>query len=302
MKNDKYLGRGIHREQFLDSLTSRKLKTMLDAINKDNDLDVQIRNNYLNIYYDGGNIAKVSSENSVFFEKNYFYTDKNNPTKDIDRAMTEILTRKKKELIIKFKEGNYEAYFKEAKEVMKDWFEANPKEERKEQHRLSIENRYGNSDYTIIDLEYQVSIKSEFFCTFVPEGKSKPKNPRFDIIAVNKAGKLCVIELKKGTGALGNTYGLKEHYECYEHSIGRNHKPFMDEMQNLLRQKQCFGLIDKRLEILSDEPEFMFAYSYATYDEELEDRTFEKYYEKLQEKPHVIKLNKGSWALKDKQA
>ena len=305
MKNDNYLGRGIHKEQFLKSLTSGKLKRMLYVINEDSDLDVQIRNNYLNIYYDGGNIAKVSSENSVVFDKNYFYTDmKNVPAKNISTEVKEVLTKKRNELISKFKAGNFQQYFDEAKNTMNAWFNANPKPERKEQHLLSIGNRYRQSDYTIIDLEYQVSTESEFYCTYIPEvkgetKKGKPKKPRFDIIAVNKSGKLCVIELKKGSGALGSTSGLKEHHECYKHSIGRNHKPFMDEMKNLLRQKQSFGLVDKRLEILSNEPEFIFAYSYATDDTQKEDATFKKHYEELQEKPHVIKLIKGSWTLND---
>lgn len=300
MNKEEYLGRGIHNEKFLRALTSGKLRLMLDTINDDIELDVHIRNNYLNIYYEGGNIAKVSSDNSVMFDKNYFYTNiKNTPTKELKREMIEKLTCHRNNLISKFKKGDFKEYFEEAKKVMKQWFDVNPKPEQKEQHRLSIENRYGKSDYTIIDIEYQVSTKSEFFCTFIPEGKSKCKKPRFDIISVNKEGKLCVIELKKGTGALGNTSGLKEHYECYKHSIGRNHKPFMNEMQNLLRQKQCFGLINKRLKIISNEPEFMFAYSYATYDKEKEDRTFDRYYERLKEKPHVIKLNKRSWTLND---
>mgnify|MGYP003659325917 CR=1 FL=1 len=302
MKREEYLGRGIHSDKFLLALTDRKkLNPMLEAINKDSDLDVQIRNNYLNIYYDGGNIAKVSSANSVVFDKNYFYTDtKNIPAKNISKEVKEILTRKRNELISKFKAGNFKEYFEEAKGVMKIWFKANPKPERKEQHQLSIENRYGKSDYTIIDLEYQVSTESKFYCTYVPPGKSEPKKPRFDIIAVNKVGTLCVIELKKGTGALGNTSGLKEHLDCYNLSIGRKPEPFMAEMKKLLKQKQDFGLIDKRVKILASKPEFMFAYSYATNDKEKEDRTFENYYKELQKKPHVIKLKKDSWALKDK--
>tara|TARA_R110000868_G_scaffold304437_21_gene565380 strand:- start:4418 stop:5404 length:987 start_codon:yes stop_codon:yes gene_type:complete len=301
MKNDKYLGRGIHKEQFLDSLTSGKLKPMLEIINKDKDLDVQIRNNYLNIYYDGGNIAKVSSANSVLFNKNYFYTDmKNNPAKDINRETKDILSGKRNELICKFKEGNFKEYFDDAKKIMNIWFAANPKPERKEQHQLSIENQYNKSDYTIIDLEYQVSMESKFYCTFVPEGKSKPKKPRFDIIAVDKAGKLCVIELKSGTGALGNTSGLKEHYECYKCSIGRNPEPFKSEMENLLSQKQDFGLIDDRLKILSTEPEFMFVYSYDESDKKAQFNKFMDEYNVIGENIHVIWLQDKSWKLLDK--
>ena len=70
-----YLGRGIHDKKFLKSLEKGKLRSMLDVINNDKLLDVQIRNNYLNIYYRGGNIAKINSENSIEFDKFYFYLD-----------------------------------------------------------------------------------------------------------------------------------------------------------------------------------------------------------------------------------
>jgi glyoxylase-like metal-dependent hydrolase (beta-lactamase superfamily II) len=125
--------------------------------------------------------------------------------------------------------------------------------------------------------------------------KGKPKKPRFDIIAINKQGKLCVIELKKGTAALTNTSGLKEHWDCYQESIGRNYKPFMNEMEKLLEQKQDFDLIDKQLKIKCPVPEFMFAYSYdGNSSEENQDKVFLKECNKIDTAIHVIKLAKGT--------
>jgi hypothetical protein len=179
---------------------------------------------------------------------------------------------------------------------MDKWLKVNPKPEREEQHRLSIDNRYGKSDYTIIDLEYQVSKESEFRCLL--KGKDgKFKNPRFDIIAVNKDGKLCVIELKKGSGALRGTSGLKEHYDCYKQSIDRNHGPFMVEMKKMLKQKQDFGLIDKRVEIKSSIPEFMFAYSYNSENISREKKAFDEAHEVINENIHLIELKNGSTKL-----
>jgi hypothetical protein len=263
VKKDAYLGRGIHNKKFFASLMKGKLKQMLIVINNDKDLDVQIRKDYLNIYYHGGNIARVKSEKSVEFDKFYFYLDmKTIPKKDLPQDKIEVLKEKKGSLVSKFEAGSYKAYFDNAKDIMDKWFEQKPKPERLEQHKLSIENQYNKSDYTIIDLEYEVSILSNFACTHIPDKKVKPKKPRFDIIAINKQGKLCVIELKKGLGALGNTSGLKEHWDCYQQSIGRNHQPFMREMAKVLKQKQDFNLIDKQVVINSPEPEFIFAYSY----------------------------------------
>lgn len=303
-KEDVYQGRGIHNPEFLKSLKAGKLQKMLSVINNDKDLDVQIRNNYLNIYYLGGNIAKVNSENSVEFDKFYFYLDMDKiPKKNIedDHQIISELNKKKEPLIKKFKAKDYEGYFEEAKKVMDKWMEKNPKPERMEQHNLSIENKFGKSDYTIIDLEYQVSIRSKFACEYKPKGNLENKKPRFDIIAISKQGKLCVIELKKGSGALENTSGLEEHWLCYEKSIGRDTEAFMNEMRKILEQKKDFGLIDKRLEIKSNIPEFMFAYSYdnKTTIKEQDDK-FNSVYSKINEPIQVIKLPKGTLRLLDK--
>lgn len=302
-KNSTYLGRGIHNKKFKESLLNGNLKQMLVIINDDNNLDVQIRKDYLNIYYRGGSIAKVNSEKSVVFDKFYFYLDmKETSKKDIKQnpIIVKKLTKQKNELTGKFKDGKYKDYFESAKEIMDKWLEINSKPEREEQHQLSIENQYNKSDYTIIDLEYQVSTKSDFRCTYIPKGKEKPKNPIFDIIAINKHGKLWVIELKKGIGALKGTSGLKEHWDCYKKSIGSNHEPFMMEMKKLLEQKKAFNLIDKRLKIKNSVPEFMFAYSYDDKKSiEEQDKVFQIEYNKVAEPIHCLKLAKDTFKLLD---
>lgn len=303
MRNSKYLGRGIHNEKFIESLKNGSLRQMLLVINNDSDLDVQIRNNYLNIYYKGGNIAKVNSENSVEFDKFYFYLDMKNISKrDImqDAVVVKKLITQRNLLISKFKSKIYKEYFRDAKIVMDKWLKKNPKPERMEQHQLSVENQYNKSDYTILDLEYQVSTKSDFACTYIPKGKDKPKNPRFDIIAINKQGKLCVIELKKGSEALKDPSGLKEHWECYQQSIGRDHQPFMIEMKGLLEQKQAFNLIDKQVKITNPNPEFIFAYSYNDKTSvEQQDEIFQMEYNKLDANIRILKLAKRTFELLD---
>lgn len=300
MKKEKYLGRGIHNDNFKDALLNGNLKSMLEVIKTDahQDLELQIRDNYINIYYSGGNIAKIDNEKSIHFDEFYFWLDKDVSRAEVlkDPALVEELKMKKDLLCQKFLAGNYSEYFSEAKKAMDLWFDQNPKPERKEQHQITLENRYGKSDYTIIDLEYQVSVKSPFACTY-PIGK--PKKPRFDIIAVNKSGKLCVIELKKGTGSLAGASGLKEHYECYKHSIGQNSQPFMEEMKNLLKQKQSLNLIDRQVKIEDAYPQFMFAYAYSTKDLEREDRIFDREFKKIKDAIQVIKLKKGIVALLD---
>jgi len=303
MNNTHYPGRGIHNQKFLKSLQTGNLSKMLAVINADKDLDVQIRNDYLNIYYQGGSIAKVNSENSIEFDEFYFYlgmSDK--PKKEIEKDATIVdgLKTHRNKLVKKFKERDYQGYFSEAKVVIDNWLEKNPKPERNLQHQLTIENQSNSSDYTIIDLEYGVSTLSGFECTFIPQGKEKPKKPKFDIIAIHKQGKLCIIELKRGKNALKGTSGLKEHWDCYQLSIMRNHQSFMNEMNLILKQKKEFGLLNHDLEIKHPEPAFMFAYSYDDKDSIVnQDKAFTEEYQKIGQPIHIIKLTNGSLKLSD---
>lgn len=300
MKKEKYLGRGIHNDKFKDALLKGHLKTMLQVLKTEThgDLELQIRNNYINIYYLGGNIAKITNEKSIQFDAFYFWLDKSISREEIlkDPALVADLKMKKDQLCQKFLAGKYSEYFSEAKKVMDLWFIQNPKPERKEQHQLALENRYGQSDYTIIDLEYEVSEKSPFAFSYP---MSKAKKPRFDIIAVNKLGKLCVIEFKKGSGALAGASGLKAHYESYKYSIGQNAQAFLEEMKFLLEQKQSLELIDPRVKIEDAYPKFMFAYSYSSNDLEREDRIFDREFKKIKDAIEMIKLKKGSVRLLD---
>lgn len=303
MNNTQYPGRGIHNQKFLDSLKTGNLSKMLTVINADKDLDVQVRNDYMNVYYRGGNIARVKSENSVEFDEFYFYLEmRTKPKKDIEKdfKIVNVLKSQRNNLIKKFKGRDYEGYFSDARSVMDKWLEINPKTERNLQHQLTVENQFNSSDYTIIDLEYEVSTKSGFTCTFIPVGKDKPKKPRFDIIAINKEGQLCVIELKKGIDALKGTSGLKEHWHCYQQSIMRNPQPFMAEMKLILNQKKEFGLLPPALEIKHSEPVFMFAYSYDDKDSiKNQDKIFYDEYTKIDVPIQVLKLMNDSLKLSD---
>lgn len=270
-----YRGRGIHDPAFL-----KKLEKVVDHINKhEADLDLQIRDNYVNIYYKGGNICKITGVNSINFDPFYFYLDsKEVPRLRIYGDEKQAIPRNQKvytelkdkagKLLKLFREEHYAAYFKQAKEVMNNYWKSIEQEsgERKDQQELALANKYGESDYTILDLEYQVSELAPFRCTYIKDGKSKPKKPRFDIIAIDKSGQLVVIELKKGTKALDGTSGLKEHYDCYNASIGRNTNAFMTEMRRILEQKQELELLPSHIELKSSLPQFMFAFTYADED------------------------------------
>jgi hypothetical protein len=294
---EEYPGRSIHNPKFYASLTSGRLSKMLTAIQKLNEnqtkgeekLDVQIRNNYLNIYYRGSNAGRVKSENSIEFDEFYFYNtvDFNGKTKlpkkkiAKDEEVVKELREKRDELKRLFKKGDYDGYFSGATTVIDHWLDVYPKPEREIQHKMvACQTLTG---YTIIDIEFQVSERSLYKCEFVKDGATKCANPRFDIIAVNTVGELCVIELKKGPGALKDTSGLKEHWDCFKASIGdkSRNKEFIDEVKNLLIQKQKLGLIKKDVSISCDNLKFLFAYEYKGNDHKMEENAYNDAFQKI---------------------
>ena len=267
--------RKISNEKFWKNLTEGEYKEIIDfASQRENELDVQIRDNYLNIYYQGGNLLRVHPR-SLYFDEFYFHRGAKDMRKThlIDKckkgdkaciARWEDYKNRRKEMLDILKEKRDMAtYCKEMKRIMKEW-EADlhtigiSHDEKNAQQQISMNNR-GATDYTVVDLEYAVSTTSNFKYN----GDSTKKVPRFDLIAVDKSGQLYVIELKTGLNAIDGKSGIRAHIDCFEHSIGRDSKnDFINEMNELLRQKQELKLIDKNVRIdQTKKPQFILAFS-----------------------------------------
>ena len=266
--------RKISNEKFLKNLTEGEYKDIIDfASQRENELDVQIRDNYLNIYYQGGNLLRVH-HSSLYFDEFYFHRGAKDMRKTHliykckkgDKACIarwEDYKNRRKEMLDILKERGMATYCKEMKRIMKEW-DADlhtigiSHDEKNAQQQISMNNR-GATDYTVVDLEYAVSTTSNFKYN----GDSKKKVPRFDIIAVDKTGQLYVIELKTGLKAIDGNSGIRAHMDCFEHSIGRDSKnDFINEMNELLRQKQELKLIDKNVRIdKTKKPHFILAFS-----------------------------------------
>ena len=266
--------RKISNEKFWKNLTEGEYKEIIAfASQRENELDVQIRDNYLNIYYQGGNLLRVHPR-SLYFDEFYFHRGAKDMRKThlIDKckkgdkaciARWEDYKNRRKEMLDLLKKRGMATYCKEMKRIMKEW-DADlhtigiSHDEKKAQQQISMNNR-GATDYTVVDLEYAVSTTSNFKYN----GDSTKKVPRFDLIAVDKSGQLYVIELKTGLKAIDGNSGIRAHIDCFEHTIGRDSKnDFINEMDELLRQKQELKLIENNARIdTSKQPKFIFAFS-----------------------------------------
>ena len=278
-KEKTYLGRGLHSPELKEALNEGGLlQELLEIVKSDEDLVLGIRNNYFNIYYKGGNIAKVESANSIQFDHNYF-KGYQRPKFESDKKEEKRKTLKKKMLSALKKERNYHVFVSKMKDLMNDywtWLKEDKGKSLKEkdvQHSLCINNTE-RSEYTIIDVEFQVSTESQY--TYKkptrPKGRFvaiKKKSPRFDIIAVrNSDHRLCVIELKSGVNALYGKSGIGDHADSYEGTIGRYPRIFLEEIKGVVNDKKELGLLSNEFVLSDDAPEFVYAYSFKSNDQD----------------------------------
>lgn len=316
-----YLGRGLHSKwnnSFGEDgkLKDGKLKGLIEKIKSDPDLVLQIREDYFNVYYKGGNLLKVSSENSFQFDYNYYKCDPEFDTPEKRKA-------KRKKVLETLKEKDprdYKTFISEMKALMDkywDWLErvhGRTLHEKDTQHALCISNTE-STNYTIIDLEFQVSTRKDCIYRYVPftspkhPGVDKNKtSPRFDIVAVrNSDHRLCVIELKNGLDALSGKSGLGDHADSFEGSIGRNlitEISFTKEMEKVVSDKKRLELLKQDFYIDTKLPiEFIYAYAFESEDE-IGKKAEREAFAKEQEKSNcnnfgVIYLSKGDFILSD---
>lgn len=317
-KYDGYLGRGLHSKKW-DKLFEKggELFDLLEIVRSDEDLVLEIRNDYFNIYYKGGNMLKVGPKCNFQFDHNYFKGYKF-PEYEANEKVRDRKQLKEEMLYCLKKDGDYGRFIMDMKKRMEeywDWLkEVKHKslEEKNTQHELCIRNTEG-SEYTIIDLEFQVSTDSDYSYTILekPHGRfvaENKKKPRFDIVAVRNCDhQLCVIELKKGINAIYGRSGIGDHADSFEGSIGRNPTSFHREMVKVMEDKKRLKLLSESFHISDSIPEFLYAYVYdegkdgVVYDKIIQIEKFKQELIKNQcTKYKTMFLDLGDYVLSDK--
>ncbi len=282
---------------FLKSLLDGNYSELIKTIYEDKDLDIQLRDNYINVYYKGGNILRIKQA-SFEFDKFYFYLPENEsekypksyiekmakdklyeistntirpiPTKEVASAIINRLEKQEKDLK-GYLQSDVKTYLSKAKKVMDDWFNVWKKEERKDQHYISLSNRSfsGDSDLVVVDLEFAISILHPYNNS--KNSKGDKKVCRFDIIAVDRAGQIYVIELKQNPKAdgKGNKANVENHTQDFDDTIGNDDQNlFASEVFDLVQMKQQLGIMSKEIIVdQSKKPKFAVAYSGPEADE-----------------------------------
>jgi len=219
---------------FILALKSGSLSSILEIVHKDPTLDLNIRNNYINIYYRGGNILKITLDKArgylFHFDKKYCIDSKSTSSSILVSLCTK---------------GDWYQYFPLAKQVMDFYLKEHPKEEREYAQLVVRDNNYSkvsnSTDYFIIDYEFDNHRRARFDLVTVEwtSGASMRKSP-------NKfKPKLVVMEMKYGDGALKGTAGMVKHVDDFLAFLGRpgDVSSFRKEMVTLFKQKRELGLI-----------------------------------------------------------
>lgn len=234
--------------KFIADIKEAKLKSFLTIVKEDDTLSLEIRENYINIYYRGGNVFKIEpwrrNEYRVLFDMNYCC--------------------KRKDIISQISLYDYEKWVDNIpliKAEMDAYFHKYPKLEREYQQLVLRENNNSSiandTDYYIADIEYANS----------------ENGSRFDLLAVKwlstsisrkKADdiRLVLIEKKYGDSALSGSAGIMKHFEDLHNflSDARKVEDLYQEVETIFNQKTELGLISdvvKPIKLSKNKPEFI---------------------------------------------
>jgi hypothetical protein len=248
--------RGISNN-FIKNLKDGILKPILEYIKEDSNLILEIRNDYINIYYRGGNLLKISEKTIGISKYDFYFNNKYilNPNK------TNVKITNNMKVIDSTNPKDVEKWIDiipHIKYEMDKWLSKYKKLEKEYQQTIVRENNIDlakSTDYFICDIE-----------------NAKGKG-RYDLIAVKwisngakrKSGKnlrLAFVELKFGDGSLKGSSGLEKHIKDMDEFLSnqKNIDNIKEEMKKTFNQKLELGLIENqnKIESFSDEkPEYI---------------------------------------------
>jgi hypothetical protein len=207
------------------------LHPILTRVKKDHTLMLAIRENFINIYYRGGNILNIKEHNRGLYQAS-FDEQYNKSGLLIPDSPAEI---------------NYQDdarswidSFPSRKNIMDEYFSLCGKAEREFQQLVARENNFSS-----------ISNESEYFISDIEVAEPYA---RFDIMAIRwlaaqrKKGSNCkvaLIEMKYGDGALRGSAGLLKHLKDMEKLISNkdSYAKLLETMESQFNQLDKLGLL-----------------------------------------------------------
>jgi hypothetical protein len=219
--------------KFMGDLVSSEgvLHPILTRVKKDHTLMLAIRENYINIYYRGGNILNIKEHSKGFYQTS-FDDQYNKSEKIIPDLHANITSQEDSTSLVDL--------IPDRKNIMDEYFSTYGKAEREFQQLIARENN--NST---------ISNESEYF---VSDIEVTEPYARFDIMAIRwlaaqrKNGSNCkvaFIEMKYGDGALTGSAGLLKHLKDMEKLISNkdSYAKLLETMESQFNQLDELGLL-----------------------------------------------------------
>lgn len=232
------MDRGLSN-QFMHNLNSGILSPVLNMVNADDTLSLNIRSGYVNIYYRGGSILKITERPgggySFEFCEKYMAIDPREtgglPLPSIQKYPLVITTDA--DSLVWVKDVPF------LKMIMDLWFGQHPKLEREIQQQIERSNNCNPStDYFVCDIEYTGSdyteLRADMMALHWPSTSQARKR--------NVCDRLAIIEVKHGEGAIAGKSGLIDHIQTLASSkVSLN--ALAEEMRIVFNQRSELGLI-----------------------------------------------------------
>ena len=207
------------------------LQPILTRVKKDSTLMLAIRENYINIYYRGGNILKIKEHNKGCYEAS-FDKQYNKSGVLIPDTPTEVSSQKDSK--------SWVDSLPIRKNIMDEYFSTYGKAEREFQQLIARENNKST-----------ISNESEYF---VSDIEVTEPYARFDIMAIRwlaaqrKNGSDCkaaLIEMKYGDNALTGSAGLIKHLRDMKKLISNKdgYAKLLETMESQFNQLDELGML-----------------------------------------------------------
>ena len=235
-------------KKFREDLKSGILSLILANVHRDNNLTIEIRSKYINIYYRGGNMLLIREKKTGYnFEFDLRYVKEDN-----DNKVKILISELPKHVATLNDAQAWSNMIPTIKAVMDTYFVSHKKAEREFQQLVVRENNIGGiakkTDYFICDVEYQIG------------------DTRFDLVAAKCIGRgkyrLALIEMKYADSALVGKSGILDHVrKAYKYLSENNINDLKKEMHEILEIKRELKLVDdlpSKFEFSKVKPEFIF--------------------------------------------
>lgn len=190
-------------DDFEEELLGGSLCALHERILNDNTLMLAVRNDYLNVYYRGGSLLKLSKKPKNGYEASFDPNYAKGSPFSVPDSPKRIRSRNDMQ--------SWVDSFPQRKQIMDYWFTKHPKMEREFQQLVVRENNHSpiskDTEYFISDIELA---ESDLAARFDLLGFQWPIDNR-------QSGnvRLALMEMKYGDGALAGKAGIVEHLKQF---------------------------------------------------------------------------------------